>query len=428
MPLRIPSALLSLALIGWAAPAAAQQEGVAAADARLGLLTRVDRELLAPQLEHGPVALVEFSGEAELPAIIFAARVRAPAATVARVIADPTAYPRFMPALDSVDVQSRRDSSIAYEWTWRTTIFTLRGSNVMTIYPGPGQRRDRPYRIESRSTGGDLGTGRLTWRVYPDGPDRSLLVLSSRLDLRNANYVTRQISQGGRSINRTINLSLALIMVLGTSREAERVAGAPPVTEGPGHPLERPQVDVRALAPMMSRGDLLFLHMTGDRLDQVAIVGRPGQSLERVREVMTDPREFGPALVPGSYARVTSEENGEVDFDWGVDIPLVGTSGTMRLNDTGSVVMIEAVGGALTGGRWRFDTELLPWNEPVVLGWADFDPATAGWLIRALVQGNPEFGFGIAAGSQVMLLRAIRSRAWRRHEQRAATEARSGGG
>ena len=64
-----------------------------------------------------------------------------------------------------------------------------------------------------------MGTGRLVWRVYRDGPARSLVVLSMRLDLRESNYVTRQINRGARSTNRTINISLGLVMLLGTRRE-----------------------------------------------------------------------------------------------------------------------------------------------------------------------------------------------------------------
>jgi uncharacterized protein YndB with AHSA1/START domain len=420
---RFSVAFLALALASLLATGALAQPSVsdptAAVRARLGLLTRADRDALAPHLDRGPVALVEFNGEAELPAVIFATRVEAPAADVARLLSDPAGFPRFMPALDEVTVRSRGDSMIAYAWTWQTAIFTLRGENVMHVFPGPGTRRDRPYRIESTATAGDLGTGRLVFRVYPDGPSRSLLVLSSRIDLRDANYVTRQLNRGERSINRTINISLACVMVLGTKKEAERLAGRVPSQGVEAPALRRPEVDIDALKFLLFRGDLLFMDMTGERLDQVAVVGRIGRDETRTRAVMTDPTEFGAALVPGSYARVTGESEGALDFEWGIDMPLVGSSGTMRLRDTGSVVEVDATGGALRGGTWRFDTEVYPWGEAVVVGWARFDPAEASWLIKMVVQGNPDFGLGITGGSSVMVIRAIRSRAWRMQVQTA---------
>jgi hypothetical protein len=36
-----------------------------------------------------------------------------------------------------------------------------------------------------------------------------------------------------------------------------------------------------------------------------------------------------------------------------------------------------------------------------------------------VVQGNPDFGLGITGGSSVMVIRAIRSRAWRMQVQTA---------
>jgi len=422
----ITAFLLTSTLTGVPTTAVAQPvdgQPVDAQTARLGLLSRQERTVLQPYLERGPVGLVEFSDDTDLPAIIFAVRVRAPASEVAALIADPVGYPRFMPALDSVDIRSRRGSLTAYEWTWRTAVFTLHGNSFMNVYPPPGRRRDRPYRVEVRSTGGDMGIGRQVWRAYVEGPAQSLLVFSSRMDLRDANWVTRQIGSE-RSINRTINMSLALEMLLGTKREAERRAGlsTPAPSELPA--LRRPPVDLMPLAPILARGDLVLLDMNGDQLYQVAAIGRMGRTVEQTRAVMTDPRQFGPALIPGSYARVTAEEAGQIDFEWGIDVPLIGTSGTMRLTDEGSLVTVAGVSGALSEGRWRFDTLAFPWREAVVVGWARFDPADASWLIRMVVNGNPSFGQGITAGSEIMVLRAIRSRAFRLEEEQAAAAAR----
>jgi len=390
--------------------------------ARLANLTTTDRTVLAPHLERGPVALVEFRGAAELPGIHFATKVRAPADRVAAVIANPAGYPRFMPALDAVNVTDRRQNMTSYAWTWRTAVFTLRGNSVLQEYPAPRGRTDRPYRIESRATGGDLGTGRLVWRVYPQGDNESLLTLSARLDIRDANYLTRQINRGQNSINRTVNISLAFVMLHGTKMEAERVVGAPPETAA-DRPLTRPRVNINALASLLARGDLLLMDTTGNRLNQVAVLGRIGRDQERTREVMTDPREFGPALVPGSYARIVREGEEDLDFEWGVNLPLVGSSGTMRLREEGTVVSIDAIEGALEGGRWRFDRMGYPNGEAVVLGWADFDPGDVSWLIRGMVADDPPLGHGIAGGTSIMVIRAIRSRAWRVHEARAAAAA-----
>jgi hypothetical protein len=264
--------------------------------------------------------------------------------------------------------------------------------------------------MEIRNTAGDLGTGRQMWRVYPQGPNRSLVVFSSRLDMRDANYVTRQIGRQ-RSINRTMNLSLAYVMMMGVRAEAHRLAGfTPRGATGDPPPLRRPEVDLRAFGHLLVRGDLVLMDMTGDRLDQIAVIGRLAAPLEPTRDVMTDPRAFGPALIPGSYANVVREEGNEVDFEWGVDIPLVGTSGKMRITDRGERITVDAIEGALRGGQWVFETPVYPWGEVCVIAYGRFDPADANWLIRMLVEGTPGLGHGIQAGTELMVVRAVRLR------------------
>jgi hypothetical protein len=217
-------------------------------------------------------------------------------------------------------------------------------------------------------------------------------------------------------------------MMMGVRAEAHRLAGfTPRGATGDPPPLRRPEVDLRAFGHLLVRGDLVLMDMTGDRLDQIAVIGRLAAPLEPTRDVMTDPRAFGPALIPGSYANVVREEGNEVDFEWGVDIPLVGTSGKMRITDRGERITVDAIEGALRGGQWVFETPVYPWGEVCVIAYGRFDPADANWLIRMLVEGTPGLGHGIQAGTELMVVRAVRSRTQDRvaelaEEQRAERE------
>ncbi|MCS6800079.1 MAG: hypothetical protein NZ898_16435 [Myxococcota bacterium] len=418
----VASTLVWICVCGWAASARAQQEPPGAAVAPLGAFTRAERALLAPHFERGAVILVEFSDDVALPGIVMGLPVRAAAADLAALLAEPTGYPRFMPALDTVQPIDRRGSLLAYRWTWRTALFTLRGNALVTRWPPPGTRADRPHRVDVRATGGDLGTGRLVWRVYPWGPERSLLVLSARLDVRGANWITRQIQDGIRSVNRSFNIALGLTMLLSTRREAEQRAGMRglhAVVEEPLPEPRRPDVDVVALAPTLARGDLILLELHGERLAQASVIGRCWNEPGAVRAVMHDPRAFAPALIAGSWAHVLAERDEVLDVAWGVRMPLLGTEGRLRVQRAPGLVEMHAVEGALRGGYWRFEQGLLPWGEAHLVGWTRFDPRTANWLLRMLVDGTPDFGLGIVAGAQVMVLRALRTRAWEWHEERA---------
>ena len=231
----------------WSTPALAERQTgkVDATVARLGSFNADERTLLTPYLARGPIVLTEFRNrQTDLPAVIYAARIHAPAKTVAGVIGKPSDYPNFMSALTSVDIQSVNGQMKAFDWTWGVTLFSLTGHNVMTTYPG---NATRGYRFDIRTIGGDLGIGRVMWRVYPEGANKSLVVFSSRLDMRDANYITRQLASEGNAVNRTINVAVAMVTLLEVKTEAERRAGTHVNGKFAKKPLRRPQVDMNAL-------------------------------------------------------------------------------------------------------------------------------------------------------------------------------------
>ncbi len=401
-----------------------------AATARLNGLTRQERELLKPHLERGPIVFTEFTrGRIRQPPVTIAAYVNAPAHVVAEVIATVDDYPGFMPALDEVSVETRRTldrsrgyEQLAYSWTWQLAVFTLSGHNVMTIFPPPREESSRPFKIDVRNTGGDLGVGRMMWRVYREGPNRSLMVLSSRLDMAGANYIADQLATGGRAVTRTITIAMSTVMILGTRKESERRVGYEPPMPEQGE-LEPPTIDANAMAPMLARGDLAMLDMDGDRLNQVNVIARMGHPLEPTRNVMSDPEEFGQSLMSGSRAEVVSRDESGILFEWEIPLPLVGVEGSMRLVPSDDIITVEGVTGGLSNGAWGFNTHEFDWNEVAVMGWGRFDPADSSRLIRRLIAGNVYFSHGLSAGMQIMVARSLRTRVRRQPRPDAETRA-----
>jgi carbon monoxide dehydrogenase subunit G len=404
----------ALAVVLAATQVQAESRKAGAYDARRDRLEGISKtELagLARQLDQGPVALVEFADMQadQLPAINVAMRVGVSAEQLMKLIADPANYPKFMPTVDSVDVLARTDNAIVYQWSFDLAVLHLTGRNTMTIYrSAPG--RDMPARVTIDSDEGDMGRGRFLIRVYHESAKSSLLLVSMRLDLREANYVARQMAKAARSINRSANLSLTMSMVLNLRREAERRAGitaAKVALTG----IEKPVYDLKALASMLSRGDLLFFHMAGDQLSQVSVIGAIDQPTEKVAQTMRDANSFGSALVPGSEAKVVSQADGITQFDWSIDLPLVGVGGRMRMQDLQSRLAIDATKGALQGGRWLFELTSLGPKVTLVTGWARFDFSNSTWLLEKILSADPYFGVGMTGASEVMLMRALRSRA-----------------
>ncbi|MEM9862766.1 MAG: SRPBCC family protein [Myxococcota bacterium] len=380
--------------------------------------TSSQRALLEPHLERGPVLLARFyDAESDMPAITLASYIEAPAAEVAATVNDPRGYARFMPAVDSVRVESERGNQIAYAWTWQLALFTLRGSNVMSTYGGGS----RGYRIDVRGTDGDLGESRFVWRIHPAGENRSLVIISSRTDMRGANYVADQLARGGRSVQRSINVSMAMVMMLGTKCETERSVGHVPQA-GSLDALERPNLNVRRLWPLLAEGDLVFMELEGDSISRIAGMARSSRGIDHTRAVMIDPEEFGRSLISGSTAEILERTEDSVLFEWGIPLPLVGVEGRMRLfpgpggaaGPTGEIV-VQGVSGSLASSDWHFDTTPINDFETVITGWSRYDMHETSAVVRRMIGNDVAFAHGLAVATQVMILRSLRTRARRHH-------------
>lgn len=398
----------------WLLCASAHAETRDARQDRLDGLGKDDLTRLAPELARGPVALIEFADQNvdQLPAVNIAVPIHASAETVTRVLTDPAGFPRFMPTLDRVAIVAKHDTSIVYDWAFDMAVLRLRGRNTMTIYPAPKGKSDAAARVTIDSDEGDLGRGRMLFRVHPRGDD-SLLVLSLRLDLREANFVARQVAKAARSVNRSANIGLAFSMALHTREEAERREHPSKTVAAntPAPALHKPPIDLPRLAPLLNRGDILLFENRGPVLDQLAAIGAIGQREAKVQQVMHDAKAFGSSLVPGSKAEVVSHTGDVTTFDWKIDLPLLGVSGQMRMKDQGSLLTIDATDGALRGGRWQFELSPVNADATLVNGWAHFTFDESSWLLEKLTSADPYLAQGMIGASELMLLRAVRTRA-----------------
>jgi hypothetical protein len=285
----------------------------------------------------------------------------------------------------------------------------MQGRNVMTVYKTTPGQPDAASRVTIDSEQGDLGKGRFLFRIHTRGKE-SLLVLSMRLDLREANYVARQVAKAARSINRSANVALAFSLALHVRREAERMAHYQRPATAP-HGLRKPSIDVVRLAPLLNRGDLLLFDMPSDALEQITVAGVIARSQPDVQNIMRDASAFGSALLPGSKAEVVSQEPGATTFDWMIALPLVGVSGRMRLAEQANLLTVDATAGALQGGRWLFELTPVSAEGTLVTGWARFDFHNSTWLLEKLLSADPYLGHGITGAAEIMLMRAVRSRA-----------------
>ncbi len=379
------------------------------ADIRLATLSPVELSMVAPLLEHGIVSLVEFADDNTLPAIVIAADVAAPPNVVASVLGNPTNYASFMPALDSVEITAESGDQTSYTSTWRAAVFTLRGQNLMQRFCPPADHPERGYRFVFRSTGGDLGVGRNVWRIFPRGTGHSLVISSSRMDFRDANYIARQLSAGGAAVNRSINIAMAFSVFVRTRSESERVVGASHVHVA--DTLVRPAIDPARFENLLLRGDLMWVDTSdGSDLGTVMVLGRMHNSLEDVRHMILDPGGFAQGLLQGAHATTTQQDEQGSEFDWGINLPLVGTSGHMRMRaEDDGLIHLNATSGAMEGATWRFETIPRDYGT-LVMTWGHFDLSNGLWLVRLVTDTDIAFRPGLSLAAQLMMVRGLRGR------------------
>jgi len=376
-------------------------------------LRTLELMVLASHLESGPVALVEFANNKrnELPAINLATYVNAPADAVVDLVSRPYDYPEFMKTIDKVNMVDKQGATLIYDWSWKLSLFQLRGRNAMTVYTPPAGRSKKGYRITLDSNNGDLGRGRVLMRVIPVAKTRSLLSISVRLDMRKANYVVREMAVASNSINRSANILISCSTLLSLKEEVERRAGFIPKKQKNHHKLAKPTLALDKIKPLLARGDLLLFDMQGSRLNQITVIGQIPVGKVTVKDLMRHVQTFGTALVPGSFVEVVSYQQDRADFDWGVDLPLVDVEGRMHLWQEGDIIAIDATSGALSGGRWRFEATPLSKNSSIVVGWTRFDMKNSTWLLEYLISVDPNLGHGLSAAADIMVMRSLRNRA-----------------
>lgn len=411
--MRLLPACLTGALLLTTGVASAQEHSEA--DRVLATFSAAELRQIAPLLDGGVVSLVEWAYGTELPAVVLACRVHASPDVVAAVIGDPAHYPAFMPALDSVTVTSDAMNegvrSVSYGWTWEASIFTLHGDNTMEQYSPPEGDPSRGYRFVVRSTGGDLGVGRTVWRVLPDG-DGSIVMSSSRMDLRDANYIARSLAAASSTMNRSINVALAFSMMARTRAEAERRSGTTrPTLPAPSGEPERPSFDATRIEALLMRGDLMWVETT-DGTDQGRVVAftRLSQDPGRVSAAILDPGGFANGMLSGAHANVLETTATSTRFEWGIDLPLVGTSGEMRMTAReDGILCLDATDGALEGAAWRYHAQPREYGT-LLTAWGTFDLASGLWLVDVVQGADPSFRPGLSASAELMMVRGLRYR------------------
>ena len=150
---------------------------------------------------------------------------------------------------------------------------------------------------------------------------------------------------------------------------------------------------------------------TSDGSDQGRVVGigRIHTDEARTRAAILDPAGFTQGLLQGAHATMLPSEDG-TRFEWGIDLPLVGTTGIMHMREQpDGVLALDGESGALGGARWRFRTRTRDYGT-LLVAWGRFDLGDGLWLVRVVQDADPAFRPGLSSSAELMMVRGLRTR------------------
>lgn len=367
-----------------------------------------ERAALMPLLERGSVAVVESNPDGTLKQVSVAHIIRAPQAAVFALVSQPETYPSFMPNISATRVVERRNNMVAYEWSWRGVLVEMGGANAMTLYA--------PRRIDIEATRGDLGRGRFRWDFHalPDG--RTLAVHSVYSDMRSANYILRQLIESDRSMMHAMNLSTALVLMMGVKTKVEQIAGTGDGrrpsggVSGSGDLRDVGSLVTPGMLPLLRRGEVALVQMDSrGRMRQSTAFGRvPGATPDAVRGVVANPRDFPRVMPHVESVEIVNEPGGTGTlFDWELAFPVINVTGRMRLTSgERGRVLLEAPEGDLQGGRWMWEVPQVG-GETIAVYSSRANLARANWILGRLIGREPFFLHGLSCASNLVAVRAI---------------------
>lgn len=364
-----------------------------------------DLSTLDPYIRFGIAGIVEFVPPGDVPHVAIIGDVARNARQTALLLTDIGELPRTLPAMSSVSNIQAVGQTSTFDWAFTVGPVDLRGQSTLTPFIGPPERTSAAHRIVLEYTAGDLGLGRVLYRIIPTGTDTCRVVIVGRIDISDANYVSRELSTGGRTVQRSLQMALFTSMLIHLRERAEGAArslsGAAP-----------PSVDTvsPALEELLLRGDVFAIDATSQGMGQVVSFGRIHIGETEVRAAIHDPIGLTNGMLSGARVGLRHEDEMRTEFNWNIDVPLVGTSGVMEMvhSDDG-MSNLRAVEGALRGAVWSFETRPRPYGTLVYTQGA-FDLRRGLWLVSVVSDMDGSFRPGLSASAQMMMVKGLRAR------------------
>lgn len=357
--------------------------------------------------KYGVVALSEIRSASGPAAMTLALRIDAPRDVVFGIFGDPLKFNYLSSLFEESKVLDNHDGSKAYSWASRHQLFSVVGTNTITLYP--------PKRVDVSMVQSSLGSGDFTFNFYKDGEDKTIGVLSGFVDVQSSEWLIRYLIGNSPSMRQAMNVAIGLVVIKGAKFMAESIHKGEPLTKHRtwGHrtgPLRvLPQKDLDALAPLLARGTvILSSSVKGGRLRQATVVERVDAPLGKFIGAVATP-EFYPKMIKSMSNIIIHEKTQQAtEFSWTLGLSVFGLTTRSRLTFAPDGVSWEAIDGDLKGALWRW--QVIPESQDSCIvayhSWADILKST--YILEKSMRREPYLEHGFMVGSNMVMLGSVK--------------------
>lgn len=367
---------------------------------------------LGPLLDTGEVIWLECGAKGEFQQATVFGRIPTSADKAFHLMKVPQNYKRMSPTVDSVEVNEQDGSSTVYTTRIRIPFGSLTNVVRMDLFP--------PHRIDTRFVGGDLQTGTFRWQFVPDSSTRSTAIYSIKTDVRETNWMVKQMTKVRPETQHGGNSGTGLITVWGLRRMLEspppdgQAIAVPPREASPWEkrPVELPirlensPIHWASLLPMLQRGPLIQVESTpGGRLKRVTAYGR----VDALPQAL-----YAVASTPENYPRITShiqsvelleKSSSRLKFVSEIELMKLRYRQTEELTLHPTRITQRTLDGDLEGAAWQLEVAPLGGGD---IGASDTlaaysfysDPSRNGWIMKQVFALDPlvEHIFAVSGG------------------------------
>jgi len=252
----------------------------------------------------------------------------------------------------------------------------------------------------------------MLYRLYPEGPSRTLVTLSQSIDVTRASHpLLRWLSRNSPDFHQAWNLGYGTMAVRGVEEVATAEAGRQPPRPSTGETGSGPlqtldAATIRSLGPLLARGRVAIIETDArGRISQATVAERIAAAPATVLDVLGRPAEWGRFMqairVRGDRATATGRA-----FSMSFSFPAFSVGSDMVLSPRGDGIDLVSPSGRLRGSDLTF--RVAPdGTGSVMTSAARMRLRQGGLVLRQMIDDDPNFGHALNAAFLMTLSRAF---------------------